>query len=60
MIKEITYWCKDCELPFADEVFPILLAPTEEGKERERVEVKTGDLICLQCKKEIKGNREYK
>jgi hypothetical protein len=58
MIKEVTYWCKECELPLADEKMTILLPP-EEGNQRIPMEVKTGVLVCLDCKKRIEGNREY-
>lgn len=53
-IKEITYWCKKCEVPFGDE------SRYFEDKHGTLVKVKTGDLICFKCKRKIKGNREYK
>lgn len=47
-IEEVTYYCKDCKLPFADETVIIF-----------NEKVKTGRLICLECGRIKEANVRY-
>lgn len=54
VIKEVTYYCKECEVPFADQTMDV------KGEQRHySIKVKTGNLTCPQCHKVIAGNKEF-
>ena len=54
-IKEVTYYCKTCNVPLADKVIKFDASATPHFGDI----VKTGDLICPVCFKVLNGNREY-
>lgn len=49
-IKEVTYYCKKCEVPLADDYTRMEATGTK---------VKNGNLVCLNCGKVIVGEKEY-